>query len=119
MEDVNPCYSSFIGNIQQGFVDATNASIEIGRRGLHKYKNGTFMPDTREQDIATLESRFGKDVDFTRCSGWADMYKALTNRFEPKEFAYRLRTAIDEVKRPYRLFSMDACMSGVVSLQFT
>ena len=41
---VNPCYTSFIGNIQHQYRDSCSASIEIGRRGLFKYINGMFYP---------------------------------------------------------------------------
>ena len=35
--EVNPCYSSFIGNIKYKYIDAINASIEIGRRGCEQF----------------------------------------------------------------------------------
>ena len=117
--EVNPCYSSFIGNIQHPYVDATNASVEIGRRGLWKYTNGTFYPDIRREDLSTVEAKFGADAKGINTDGWVGMYNALTNAFDKKEFAYRLRTATDKVATPYRSFSMNSCRSGVNSLVFT
>jgi len=42
--EVNPCYSSFIGNIQHPYGDSCSASVEIGRRGMYKYTKGMFYP---------------------------------------------------------------------------
>ena len=45
--NVNPAYSSFIGNIQHAYSDPINASIEIARRGYEVIieKNKKFYPD--------------------------------------------------------------------------
>lgn len=118
LTEVNACYSSFIGNIRNGFVDATNASIEIGRRGLWKYTNGTFYPEMRQEDLSTVEAKFGVDAGGRNTGGWVGMYKALKGSFGESEFSYRLRTAIDRVKLPYKSFSMDSCRSGVNSIIF-
>ena len=118
LTEVNACYSSFIGNIQHGFVDATNASIEIGRRGLWKYTNGTFYPEVRQEDLSTVEAKFSADAKSINTDGWGGMYNALKNLFKPDEFSYRLRTVIDGVEYPYRSFSMSSCRSGVTSIIF-
>jgi hypothetical protein len=118
LTEINACYSSFIGNIQNGFVDATNASIEIGRRGVWRHTNGTFYPAVRQEDLSTVEAKFGVDADSINTDGWGVMYNALKNLFKPDEFSYRLRTAIDGVGYPYRSFSMSSCKSGVNSIIF-
>lgn len=38
--EINPCYSSFIGNLIYCYFDPLNAAIEIGRRGIIKYIKG-------------------------------------------------------------------------------
>jgi hypothetical protein len=53
--EVNPVYTSFIGNIQHEEFDPIAASIEIGRRGSSKYKKGSFYPKIYLKDIDTLE----------------------------------------------------------------
>jgi len=43
--EIEPCYSSFVGNLVYTDFDPVSASIEIGRRGLIKYiKNNLFFP---------------------------------------------------------------------------
>jgi hypothetical protein len=53
--EVNPCYSSFIGNIKHDCYDPIAASMEIGRRGHFKYLNGGFFPSISQDDIDTVE----------------------------------------------------------------
>jgi len=60
--EVNPIYTSFIGNIQHEEFDPIAASIEIGRRGSSKYKKGSFYPKIYLKDIDTLESIIGKPI---------------------------------------------------------
>jgi len=60
--EVNPVYTSFIGNIQHEEYDPIAASIEIGRRGSLKYKKGSFYPKILIKDIDTLESIIGKPI---------------------------------------------------------
>jgi len=60
--EVNPVYTSFIGNIQHEEFDPIAASIEIGRRGSSKYKKSSFYPKILIKDIDTLESIIGKTI---------------------------------------------------------
>ena len=115
---VNPCYSSFIGNIQNGYADATNASIEIGRRGLYKYTNGGFYPQISEDDIHTLEAKFGDVVECSTADNWVAIYKSLVRKFKPSEFAQRLRTRISQVQCGWESFSMSSCKSMVIIITF-
>ena len=98
--EVNPCYSSCIGNIKYPYADAANAAIEIGRRGLTKYINGTFYPHITQEDIHTLESKFGYVVECSTKCGWKELYKSLTEQFDRVQFAQRLRTKVCESKVP-------------------
>ena len=115
---VNPCYSSFIGNIQYAFADACNASIEIGRRGLMKYEVGGFYPHITEEDIHTLEAKFGDVVDCSTDADWVNIYKSLKSSFDNEEFSHRLRAGLDEVKTSYEVFSMNSSKSKVKIIIF-
>lgn len=56
--EVNPCYSSFIGNLNYGnenTPDMIAASIEIARRGFNKYNKGHFYP---KFGIETLDEQW-------------------------------------------------------------
>ena len=77
--EVNPVYTSFIGNIQHEEYDPIAASIEIGRRGSLKYKKSSFYPKIYLKDIDTLESIIGKmilnDVQNLNDLNWKLLYK--------------------------------------------
>ena len=52
--EVNPCYSSFIGNIMYGnktTPDMVASSIEIARRGFKKFEKSWFYPSIRDEGI--------------------------------------------------------------------
>ena len=119
LEMINPCYSSFIGNIQYRYIDSINASIEIGRRGLLKYKNGTFYPHITEDDIHTMNTKFGLDVEYNSSCNWVTMYKFLIQSFNEIEFAQRLRTALNDInKNRYSMFSMNSYKSKINYIKF-
>lgn len=80
--------------------------------------NGTFYPEVRQEDLSTVEAKFGADAGSINTDGWVGMYNALRDSFDSGEFSHRLRTAIDGVKHPYRSFSMSSCRSGVTSIIF-
>ena len=117
---INPVYSSFIGNIQYNYVDAVNASIEIGRRGLFKYIKGTFYPHIRCKDLDTMEAKFGIDVPNGTSFDWVGMYKSLKNSFPcSNEFSHRLRTTLNAIPRDgYSMFSMNSHCSLVNYIRF-
>ena len=77
--EVNPVYTSFIGNIQHEEFDPIAASIEIGRRGSSKYKKGSFYPKIYLKDIDTLELLIGKrlinDAQNLNDLNWKLLYK--------------------------------------------
>jgi IS605 OrfB family transposase len=82
--EVNPVYSSFIGNILYDDFDAVNASIEICRRGMVKYeKNNSLFPEITDTIIDTVVERFKSsfpDVQLVKdCKSWKELYKLLNN----------------------------------------
>ena len=55
--EVNPCYSSFIGNIMYGnktTPDMIASSIEIARRGFKKFEKSWFYPNIKDERIDEL-----------------------------------------------------------------
>jgi IS605 OrfB family transposase len=81
--EVNPVYSSFIGNILYNDFDAVNASIEICRRGMNKYiKGNSLFPQITDTIIDTVVERFKEsfpDVQTIKdCDSWKTLYKLLT-----------------------------------------
>lgn len=72
--NINPAYSSFIGNIKYPYFDPLNAAIEIGRRGIYKYIKNSFYPDIERSDIDTM-CRIGLDVQNKTISTWPQAYK--------------------------------------------
>lgn len=115
---VNPCYTSFIGNIQHPYADSCNASIEIGRRGLWRYANGGFYPDITEEDMRTLEAKFGDVVACGTGCGWVGIYKSLRGSLDEREFSRRLRAGVCEAESPHVSFSMDSYRSGIKVILF-
>ena len=84
---INPCYSSFIGNISYNYFDPVNAAIEICRRGLNKFKKGNnFYPIITNTIIDTMIQRFGLDVQVIKdCKNWIQLYKL----FKQTKLKYR------------------------------
>lgn len=80
--EINPVYSSFIGNIIYRDFDAVNASLEICRRGMHKYDKGNnFYPELTGTIIDTVIERFSEslsDVQLVKdCDCWGSLYKLM------------------------------------------
>lgn len=102
---VNPVYTSFIGNIQHQFVDSTNASVEIGRRGLMRYESGSFYPGMTERDADTLgavlsagddgSSTGGDALRKIDCRSFIDAYKSGRRLFSKRDFEHRYRIRIE------------------------
>lgn len=103
--EVNPCYTSFIGNIKYKYFDAVNASIEIGRRGMYKYNKGFKMiPIVTEDNLNTMELLFknnGLDVsELDDCLNWNNYY------FKFKQTKCKYRFGLKDVKT-FKTFSMN------------
>lgn len=98
--EVNPYYSSFIGNLMYNYFDPLNAAIEIGRRGMFKYiKGNSFYPVLSETIIDTAISKIGlSDVQWLKAGSWLELYKKF------KETGIRYRWQLCEVKH--------SCFSG-------
>ena len=105
--EVNPCYSSFIGNIKHIYFDPLNAALEIARRGQNKFVKGAFYPSLGSIDFDTMYHFFGLDVQKSTPANWQ---KALA-LFKNSGLRYRRRldeTSFSEIK----LFSEKSCTSS-------
>ena len=83
--EVNPVYSSFIGNILYGnenTPDMIASSIEIGRRGFKKYSKGWFYPIF---SIEHLNEQWKQTL-----SGIAD-WKSAFNQIKKSKLKYRFQ----------------------------
>ena len=103
--EVNPCYSSFIGNIQHNYFDPLNAALEIARRGKSKYTKGAFYPSLERTDFDTMY-RLGLDVQNSTVTNWQEALKLFKNA----GLRYRrelMQTSFSEIN----LFSEKSCTS--------
>lgn len=76
--DVNPVYSSFIGNMVYNYADPISASLEIGRRCIVKYKKGgSIYPDLSSINQEKLSYLLGENVDIERKS-WQQIYANIS-----------------------------------------
>jgi len=112
--EVNPVYSSFIGNILYNYFDPVNSSIEICRRGIIKYiKNSKFYPVLTSTIIDTMINRFKSigDVQFIKdCESWIELYK------NTKSLNFIYRVQLDDVN--HQLFSLNNTKSKVNYITF-
>jgi IS605 OrfB family transposase len=86
--DVNPAYSSFIGNVLHDQYDPIAASFEICRRGIFKYSKGGFYP---EFGITSVPSQLHGKTE--GCKTWKDLHSLfvtskLSYRRELKQFSF-------------------------------
>ena len=76
--EVNPCYSSFIGNMMYQYFDPSNSAIEIGRRGIVKYVKGKFYPKLTVSIIDTGLNRLGlTDVQSLKTLTWVNFFNTI------------------------------------------
>jgi hypothetical protein len=90
---VNPCYSSFIGNMMYDYTDCVNASIEIGRRGIFKYTKDKFYPKLEVGTIMNAMSKLNelRDVSIIKDYGtWVKVYR------EVHKSGLRYRATLDD-----------------------
>ena len=79
--EINPVYTSFIGNIMHNEYDPIAASMEIGRKGIFKYSGGGFYP---ELNVAKFINDERYD-EIKECLTWKDMYTL----FVTSKWSYR------------------------------
>lgn len=80
--EVNPVYSSFIGNLCNNAPDPIAASLEIARRAIFKYVKGKFYPE-----LIRKESLFNL---WKESSSWVyKSWKELFDIVKTAELKYR------------------------------
>ena len=94
--EVNPCYSSFIGNVIYGnenTPDMIAASIEIARRGYKKFEKSWFYPNIKDEKIN-------------------EQWKQTLSRFDTWKSAFQ---EIKKSKVKYRFLLKDYVQNAVLS----
>lgn len=96
--EVNPCYSSFIGNMIHTDYDPIAASIELLRRGIVKFiKGSSLYPDLRLINQQKLSYLVGENIP---CQSWISLYKQIT------------RSGMRYRNRDKKLFRVDTNLSS-------
>ena len=76
--EVNPVYTSFIGNMIYDYQDPIASSLEIGRRGIVKYvKGSSIYPKVSRINQEKLNYLLGENVDIDGL-GWEQLYKRIS-----------------------------------------
>lgn len=85
---INPAYTSYIGNLCYNYTDCINSSLEIARRGYNVIilKNKKFYP---ELTIASLKNQWKEDLT-EDVSSWIGLCKKIKNS------KLRYRVSLDE-----------------------
>jgi len=79
--EINPAYSSFIGNINYKTFDPIAASIEIGRRGIIKYIRGAkVIPEFCMSNIVNGLGELPKKIydDIHECKTWKELFHVFS-----------------------------------------
>ncbi len=108
--NVNPAYSSIIGNIQYDSFDPVNAATEICRRGCDVIirKNKKFYPAFR---IKQSFQELWKQTEMIIPDGWTEFFKQLKNS------KLKYRVSLDSVE--FKVFSQNSKKSKTNLYCFT
>ena len=74
--EVNPIYSSFVGNIEYGnstTPDMVASSIEIARRGYKKFSKGWFYPKLDTEKVKNKFNQWKEEV-YSDVKNWKELY---------------------------------------------
>lgn len=103
--EVNPVYSSFIGNVLYGkqYPDMVASSIEISRRGFHKWQKNWFYPKLIEvNDLSNLWKE-EKDLIY---KNWIELFNVIT-----KTLKLNYRSSLNDFK--FRVFRLNNIKSKI------
>lgn len=87
--EVNPIYSSFIGNVEYGnekTPDMVASSIEIGRRGYKKFSKGWFYPTLNLEKVKNKFNQWKEEI-YSDVKNW----KELFNKVKKSGMRYRFQ----------------------------
>lgn len=101
--EVNPVYSSFIGNVCNDAPDPIAASLEIARRAIFKYIKGRFYPELiRTED---LFNRWKESASWVY-SSWKELFDIV------KTSGVKYRRSLDSFE--YKVFRLKSSKSMVI-----
>lgn len=100
--EVNPVYSSFIGNVCNNAPDPIAASLEIARRAMFKYIKGEFYP--KLIDSTSLLNRWKESTNWVYKS-WKELFDIV------KTSGVRYRRSLDSFE--YKVFRFMSYKSNV------
>ncbi len=121
--EINPAYSSFIGNIKHNYIDPINSSLEICRRGIYKYTKNSFYPIINKTDIDTMSNLIKnqvRDVQYQNIlinnlssldNNWIKTYQTF------RDTGLKYRRTLSE-STPNNVFSMNNIKSKVKLYNF-
>ena len=87
--EVNPIYSSFVGNIEYGdstTPDMVASSIEIGRRGYKKFSKGWFYPTLNLEKVRNKFNQWKEEIYFD-----VENWKNLFDKVKKSGMRYRFQ----------------------------
>lgn len=76
LEEVNPIYSSFVGNIEYGdekTPDMVASSIEIARRGYKKFSKGWFYPTLKLEKVRNKFNQWKEEI-YSDVENWKNLF---------------------------------------------
>ena len=90
LRKINPCYSSFIGNLIYKELDSIASSLEICRRGVGQYKIGfKLIPEFNKDNIFT--DKIDKYVDLNYFTKFTDLFKSIRNKnYRRKDISFSI-----------------------------
>ena len=88
LRKVNPCYSSFIGNLTYKKYDPIASSIEIGRRGIGQFTKGfRLIPEFDPDSIIT--DKIDGYTDLNQFTNFVDLFRSIRNKsYRRKEISF-------------------------------
>jgi len=79
LRKVNPCYSSFIGNLTFKEYDPIASSIEILRRGIGQFSKGfKLIPEFHIDNLIT--DRLDEGVDLSGFNNFVELFKSIRDK---------------------------------------
>ena len=100
--EVNPAYSSLIGNLMNNISDPIASSLEIARRAMFKYVKGKFYPELiRREDLL---NRWKESASWVYKS-WRELFDII------KMSGVRYRHSLDSLE--YKVSKFKSCKSKI------
>ncbi len=105
--EVNPCYSSFVGNMVHEEYDPVASAKELLRRGIVKYiKGGSLYPDIAKINRQKLTYLVGENIQF---QNFVSLYKHVTCaglRYRNRELISRADTNLKSYKSKVKVLCL-------------